>query len=130
MEHRLFSNCEQSDRPKKQGGLYSLDLGKNIGPFLPKDIMPNNPKSIGLLVGTEVRHPIMQIVRSHIVMVKSLEETQAKMKKSDSSLRNSLKVKQDGLTCAENLIDFSTYLEVADTIFRRRSYMFASRRTS
>lgn len=51
---QIFSSNGYSDRPKKQGGLYSLDVGKNIGPFLPKDIMPNNPKSISLLVGTEV----------------------------------------------------------------------------
>ena len=55
---QLFSNG-QADRPKKQGGLYSLELGKNIGPFLPNDIMPNNPKSIGLLVGTEVWQTIV-----------------------------------------------------------------------
>lgn len=52
---QLFSFNTENDRPRKQGGLYALDIGKNIGPFLPKDIMPNNPKSISLLVGSEVK---------------------------------------------------------------------------
>ena len=45
---------DKENRPTKQGGIYSLDLGKNNGPFLPKDIMFNNPKSVQLLVGAEV----------------------------------------------------------------------------
>jgi hypothetical protein len=45
---------DKENRPIKQGGIYSLDLGKNNGPFLPKDIMFNNPKSVQLLVGAEV----------------------------------------------------------------------------
>ena len=39
------------ERPKKQGVLYSIQLGKTNGPYLVKDIMLNNPKSIRLLVG-------------------------------------------------------------------------------
>lgn len=52
---QLSSFTSEIERPRKQGGLYALEIGKNIGPFLPKDIMPNNPKSISLLVGSEVQ---------------------------------------------------------------------------
>lgn len=51
-------------------------------------------------------------MRSHLVMVKSIECTEAKMKKSEESLRLSLRANQQGLTSAENIIDFSNYLEV------------------
>lgn len=40
-------------QPSKQGGLYSLNLGQNNGPYLTKDIMLTNQKSLGLLNGKD-----------------------------------------------------------------------------
>ncbi|KAM3135677.1 hypothetical protein pb186bvf_012203 [Paramecium bursaria] len=42
------------EKPQKQGGLYSLNLGQNNGPYLPKDIMLTNQKSLKLLQNDEV----------------------------------------------------------------------------
>jgi len=50
----------------KQGVFYQIPLGKENGPFLSKDIMHNNPKSISLLTGTE-------ILKSHTSMVNTLK---------------------------------------------------------
>ena len=41
------------EKPEKQGGLYSLNLGQNNGPYLTKDIMITNEKSLKLLVGRD-----------------------------------------------------------------------------
>lgn len=103
MDH-IFSTTPLSERPKKQGSLYSLDIGKNMGPFLPKDIMPNNPKSIGLLVGKE-------IVKSHLIMVRAIENSETKMKKVDENLKQSFRFDlAQYASCTENLIDFGNYL--------------------
>ncbi|EGR28797.1 hypothetical protein IMG5_168330 [Ichthyophthirius multifiliis] len=40
---------KNQERPFKQGGLYSLNLGQNNGPYLTKDIMITNQKSLSLL---------------------------------------------------------------------------------
>jgi hypothetical protein len=37
--------------PPKQTFFFQINLGKNQGPFLVKDIMHNNPKSISLIAG-------------------------------------------------------------------------------
>lgn len=42
--------------PIKQGVFYQLNLNKNSGPFLAKDIMFNNPKSNMLLTNHEMHH--------------------------------------------------------------------------
>jgi len=39
--------------PIKQGVFYQLNINKNSGPFLPKDIMHDNPKSNMLLTRIE-----------------------------------------------------------------------------
>lgn len=39
-------------KPKKQGLIYSLDLGQNNGPFLLKDINYSNKKSVRLLLNS------------------------------------------------------------------------------
>ena len=39
--------------PTKQGVFYELNLNKNNGPFLSKDIMYNNPKSFNLLANKD-----------------------------------------------------------------------------
>ncbi|KRX02994.1 hypothetical protein PPERSA_03085 [Pseudocohnilembus persalinus] len=44
-----MQNKNHPPKPQKQGGLYSLNLGQNNGPFLTKDIMLTNEKSLGLL---------------------------------------------------------------------------------
>jgi len=43
-----------AQRPTKQGTKYGLNLGQNDGPYLPKDMMLNNQKSLQLLVGTHI----------------------------------------------------------------------------
>jgi hypothetical protein len=40
--------------PTKQGILYELGLNKDSGPYMLKDIMQNNPKSISLLTGAQI----------------------------------------------------------------------------
>lgn len=40
-------------KPKKQGLIYSMELGQNEGPFLIKDINMSNGKSVNLLLNTE-----------------------------------------------------------------------------
>ena len=42
--------------PIKQGVFYQLNLNKNSGPFLSKDIMNNNPISNNLLTCKEKIH--------------------------------------------------------------------------
>lgn len=48
----------------KQGVLYELSLGKNNGPYLIKDIMQTNPKSISLLAGAEIVRSISSLNES------------------------------------------------------------------
>jgi len=40
--------------PGKQGAMYELNLDKSQGPYLSKDIMHSNPKSIALLAGSHI----------------------------------------------------------------------------
>ncbi len=40
-------------KPKKQGLIFSLDLGQNNGPFLLKDISHSNKKSVRLLLNSQ-----------------------------------------------------------------------------
>ena len=40
--------------PVKQGVMYELNLDKDQGPYLSKDIMHSNPKSIALLAGSQI----------------------------------------------------------------------------
>ncbi len=47
---------KENQVPNKQGVFYQLNLNKNNGPFLSKDIMYNNPKSNNLIT----HHPILQ----------------------------------------------------------------------
>lgn len=44
------NNNTFKEKPQKQGGLYSLNLGQNNGPYLPKDIMISNSKSMQLIL--------------------------------------------------------------------------------
>ncbi|CAD8086869.1 unnamed protein product [Paramecium primaurelia] len=50
------------EKPSKQGGLYSLNLGQNNGPYLPKDIMLTNQKSLKLLQGDEVSKSVSNVL--------------------------------------------------------------------
>jgi hypothetical protein len=59
--------------PVKQGVLYELTLGKDSGPYLTKDIMHSNPKSIALLAGS-------QIVKSFASLNQSLNLCETKQK--------------------------------------------------
>ena len=40
--------------PGKQGVMYELNLDKDQGPYLSKDIMHSNPRSIALLAGSQI----------------------------------------------------------------------------
>ena len=40
--------------PNKQGVMYDLNIDKDQGPYLRKDIMHSNPKSIALLTGSQI----------------------------------------------------------------------------
>ena len=45
-------NRKENQPPTKQGIFYELNLTKNDGPYLCKDIMYNNPKSNNLLLNS------------------------------------------------------------------------------
>ena len=45
---------KENNPPSKQGVQYRLSLGKNDGPYLAKDIMHTNPRSIALLAGSNM----------------------------------------------------------------------------
>ena len=45
---------KENHPPTKQGVQYRLPLGKSDGPFLAKDIMHSNPRSIALLAGSNM----------------------------------------------------------------------------
>jgi len=45
----------EKPKPKKQGLIFSMDLGQNNGPFLLKDININNSKSVKLLNNAELK---------------------------------------------------------------------------
>jgi hypothetical protein len=49
---------KENRTPTKQGILYELSLGKNNGPYLIKDIMQTNPKSISLLAGVNIMRSV------------------------------------------------------------------------
>jgi hypothetical protein len=51
----------------KQGPFYQLNLNKNSGPFLAKDIMFNNPKSNALLTN-------QHILKEHLTRVKTMTD--------------------------------------------------------
>ena len=40
--------------PNKQGVMYELNINKDQGAYLRKDIMHSNPKSIALLTGSQI----------------------------------------------------------------------------
>lgn len=65
--------------PVKQGVLYELNLEKSQGPYLSKDIMHSNPKSISLLAGS-------QIVSSFSTLNQTLKLTETKQKEYDNTL--------------------------------------------
>lgn len=48
----MFNFVEQ--RPTKQGTKYGISLGQNNGPYLIKDMMVSNPKSIQFLTGNQI----------------------------------------------------------------------------
>jgi hypothetical protein len=50
----MYSQVVDAPRPQKQGGLYSLNLGQNNGPYLSKDVMAANQKNnLNQTVGRE-----------------------------------------------------------------------------
>ena len=59
---------KENKTPAKQGVMYELNLDKYQGPYLSKDIMHTNPKSIALLAGS-------QIVKSFTSLNQSLKFT-------------------------------------------------------
>lgn len=59
--------------PTKQGVMYGLNLDKEQGPYLSKDIMHSNPRSITLLAGS-------QIMNSFTSLNQTLKLTESKQK--------------------------------------------------
>ncbi len=49
----MYAQKEELPRPQKQGGLYSLNLGQNNGPYLSKDVMASNQKSLSLVASRD-----------------------------------------------------------------------------
>lgn len=64
---------KENRMPVKQGVMYELNLDKSQGPYLSKDIMHSNPKSIALLAGS-------QIVKSFSTLNQTLKLTETKQK--------------------------------------------------
>lgn len=64
---------KENQVPTKQGVFYQLNLNKNNGPYLSKDIMYNNPKSNNLL-----SH--QTILNEHKMMVQTLSEIEKNIK--------------------------------------------------
>jgi hypothetical protein len=64
---------KENKQPSRQGVLYELSLGKDNGPYLSKDIMYSNPKSIALLAGS-------QIVKSFSSFNASMNMSESKQK--------------------------------------------------
>ena len=64
---------KENKAPSKQGVMYELNLDKSQGPYLSKDIMHSNPKSISLLAGT-------QIVKSFATLNQTLKLTETKQR--------------------------------------------------
>ena len=59
--------------------MYELNLDKDQGPYLSKDIMHSNPRSIALLAGS-------QIVKSFSTLNQTLKLTETKQRQYDSTL--------------------------------------------
>jgi hypothetical protein len=70
---------KENRAPFKQGVMYELNLDKDQGPYLSKDIMHSNPRSIALLAGS-------QIVKSFATLNQTLKLTETKQKEYDLSL--------------------------------------------
>lgn len=64
---------KENRSPTKQGVMYELNLDKDQGPYLSKDIMHSNPKSIALLAGS-------QIVKSFSTLNQTLKLTETKQR--------------------------------------------------
>jgi len=67
--------------PTKQGGQYQLNLVTNQGPYLSKDIMHNNSKSISLLAGTN-------IIKSFAALNSTLKLCDSKQQQDNKELMN------------------------------------------
>jgi hypothetical protein len=64
---------KENQPPVRQGVMYQLNLDKEQGPFLSKDIMHSNPRSITLLAGS-------QIMKSFTSLNQTLKLTETKQK--------------------------------------------------
>jgi hypothetical protein len=64
---------KENQPPARQGVMYQLNLDKEQGPFLSKDIMHSNPRSITLLAGS-------QIMKSFTSLNQTLKLTETKQK--------------------------------------------------
>lgn len=64
---------KENKPPVRQGVLYELNLDRDQGPYLTKDIMHSNPRSITLLAGS-------QIMKSFNTLNQTLKLTENKQK--------------------------------------------------
>ena len=70
--------------PVKQGVFYELNLSKNSGPFLSKDIMYNNPRSNNLLTN----HAILNEHRKMVETLTQLDKTAKMQHTRDENTEN------------------------------------------
>lgn len=70
---------KENQLPAKQGVMYELNIDKDQGPYLSKDIMHSNPRSITLLAGS-------QIMNSFSSLNQTLKLTETKQKEYTQSL--------------------------------------------
>lgn len=70
--------------PVKQGVFYELNLSKNNGPYLSKDIMYNNPRSNNLLTNTAILNEHKKMVET----LTQLDKTAKMQHTKDESTEN------------------------------------------
>lgn len=75
---------KENHPPTKQGVFYELNLSKNNGPYLSKDIMYNNPRSNNLLTNTAILNEHKKMVET----LTQLDKTAKMQHTKDESTEN------------------------------------------
>eukprot|EP01016_Furgasonia_blochmanni_P020513 TRINITY_DN2287_c0_g3_i2.p1 TRINITY_DN2287_c0_g3~~TRINITY_DN2287_c0_g3_i2.p1 ORF type:complete len:286 (-),score=66.35 TRINITY_DN2287_c0_g3_i2:111-968(-) len=115
MFNSTSTNGLNAKRPQKQGTQYSLNLGQNNGPFLPKDVMITNPRSIQLL--NTVTEGFRAPAATHLVRANSssnhrgigLKEAPEYYDETTKQYTNFDEKYKSSLNAVENLTTGSTY---------------------
>lgn len=64
---------KENQIPRKQGAFYQLNLNKNNGPFLSKDIMFTNPRSTTLITNPDILREHQKVAETLIRLQKTVE---------------------------------------------------------